>query len=219
MTSSNRLADYLVYGSYPEVLTTGNSNEKIDLLKEYLGSYLLKDILEFDRVKTSRVLFDLLRLPAFQVGNEVSLRELGDSLGLDNKTVALYLDLLKKSFILLRIGGYSAKLRKEITKKNRYYFFDNGIRTALTAYFTAPDRRDDTGALWDNFLIIKKIKRNSYRSIHGNRYFWRTWDRQEIDYIEERDGNLQGYEFKYGKKKPSAWRTAYPSAKYLVVNR
>ncbi len=216
------LDNFLLYGTYPEVLTTKNTREKVDLLNEYIGSYLLKDILEFDRVKNSRVLFDLLKLLAFQVGNEVSLRELGGNLGLDYKTVARYLDLLEKSFIILQIRGYSGNLRKEVTKKSRYYFFDNGIRNALIANFTAPDTRDDIGALWENFLVLERIKKNSYHSIYGNHYFWRTWDQQEIDYIEERDGELYGYEFKYGKKTPSApsaWRGTYPTAKYRVVNR
>ncbi len=216
------LNEFLIYGSYPEVASTRSLSEKIDLLDEITGSYLLKDILELERVKSAKVLLDLLRLLAFQVGNEVSLRELGGSLGIDYKTVARYIDLFEKSFILFNLRGYSGNLRKEVTKKSKYYFFDNGIRNSIISNFNSPDKRDDIGALWENFLFMERQKYRAYRKIHGNVFFWRTWDKQEIDYLEERDGSLNAYEFKYGGKSvrpPKTWVEAYPEAEFSVISR
>jgi predicted AAA+ superfamily ATPase len=216
-----QLFKYLVYGSYPEVVTSGTDGEKTDVLNEIAGSYLLKDILELKRVKSAKVLLDLLRLLAFQIGNEVSLRELGGSLGIDYKTVARYIDIMEKSFILFNVRGFSGNLRKEVTKKSKYYFFDNGVRNAIIANFNSPDTRDDVGALWENFIFMERMKKCAYHKIRCNLFFWRTWDKQEIDYIEERDGGLFAFEFKYGNKNhppPKAWETAYPSADYSVIN-
>ena len=217
-----RLGDYLIFGSYPEVLTTKSSKDKIELLDEITGSYLLKDVLELERVKSAKLLFDLLRLLAFQVGNEVSLRELGGSIGIDYKTVARYLDLMEKAFILFNVRGYSGNLRKEVTRKSKYYFYDNGIRNSIIANFNQVEKRNDSGALWENFLFMERLKKSSYSRLHRNVYFWRTWEKQEIDCIEERDGGLHGYEFKYGKKKtatPAKWVETYPSATYRVIDR
>lgn len=217
-----QIDNYLVFGSYPEVLTTPDREGKITLLGEIVGSYLLKDILELERVRSSKVLLDLLRLLAFQVGNEVSLRELGASLGLDYKTVGRYIDLLEKSFILYNVRGYSRNLRKEITKKSKYYFYDTGIRNAIIANFNPPEVRNDVGALWENFLFVERLKKRAYKGITANVFFWRTWDGQEIDCIEEAGGSLSAYEFSLGGKTPVAprsWREAYPDASYEVVDR
>lgn len=217
-----RLREDLILGSYPEVVTAPTRTDKIELLDEITGSYLLKDILELERVKSAKLLFDLLRLLAFQVGNEVSLRELGGSVGIDYKTVARYLDLMEKSFILFNVRGFSGNLRKEVTRKSKYYFYDNGVRNSIIANFAPPEKRDDIGALWENFLFMERMKKSSYHRIHRNVFFWRTWEKQEIDYIEERDGALEAYEFKYGKKKsvaPKKWRETYPTATYQVVNQ
>jgi uncharacterized protein len=216
-----KLDSFLVYGGYPEVVTADTDAEKKELLEEITGSYLLKDILELERVKSSKVLLDLLRMISYQVGNLVSLRELGNSLGLDYKTVGRYIDLMEKSFILYNVRGYSGNLRKEITKKSKYYFFDNGIRNALIANYNPVGKRDDLGALWENYIFMERMKKTKYSKISRNTYFWRTWDQQEIDIIEEREGTLFAYELKYGKKRaspPNTWSDAYPGGRYETVN-
>jgi hypothetical protein len=218
----NKRESFLIYGSYPEVLTCQTTAQKKELLAEITGSYLLKDILELEQVKGAKVLLDLLRLLAFQVGNLVSLTELAGSLGIDYKTVGRYLDLMEKSFILYNLRGYSGNLRKEITKKGKYYFFDNGVRNALIENFNPAHLRNDMGALWENFLFMERMKKAEYQRLYRNVFFWRTWEKQEIDLIEEREGRLFAYEFKYGSKTsraPAQWQEAYPSSEYLCVNQ
>lgn len=217
-----RLEEWLVFGGYPAVITAKTKNDKISLLEEIVHSYLLKDILELEKVKGSKILLDLLRLLAFQVGNEVSLSELGGKLGIDYKTVARYLDLFEKSFVLFNLRGYSRNLRNEITNKSKYFFYDNGIRNTLISNFNGLSLRDDIGKLWENFLIVERLKTQEYKGIYSNNYFWRTWEQKEVDWIEERDGELFGYEFKYSKEKvlfPKAFLSAYPKAKLEIVNR
>jgi len=216
------LENFLIFGSYPEVLTARKRSDKIAVIMEIVGSYLLKDILELDRVKSSKVLLDLLRLLAFQIGKEVSLRELAAQLGIDYKTVARYIDLLEKSFVLYNLRGYSRNLRKEITKKSKYYFYDNGIRNGIISNFNMLPRRDDIGPLWENFLVSERAKLQAYKPIRSNNYFWRTWDQKEIDFIEEREGMLYGFEFKWGAKKvtaPRDWLEAYPESVFTVIDR
>lgn len=218
----NKLAEYLVYGSYPEVAANNNFNEKRRILNEIVGSYLLKDVLELERVKGSKILLDMLRLLAFQVGNEVSLSELGAQVGLDYKTVGRYLDLFEKSFVIFNLRGFSRNLRKEITKKSKYYFFDNGVRNAVIANFNSLELRDDIGKLWENFLIIERLKKQSYKNLYANNYFWRTWDRKEIDLVEEREGKLFGYEFKWKEKQvkqPREWLKNYPNSSFEIINK
>jgi len=216
------LENFLIFGSYPEVLTARKRSDKIAVIMEIVGSYLLKDILELDRVKSSKVLLDLLRLLAFQIGKEVSLRELAAQLGIDYKTVARYIDLLEKSFVLYNLRGYSRNLRKEITKKSKYYFYDNGIRNGIISNFNVLPRRGDIGPLWENFLVSERAKLQAYKPIRSNNYFWRTWDHKEIDFIEEREGMLYGFEFKWGAKKitaPRDWLEAYPESVFTVIDR
>ncbi len=217
----NRLEEYLVYGSYPEVAASDNFEEKRRILNEIVGFYLLKDVLELERVKSSKTLLDLLRLLAFQIGNEVSLSELGRQLELDYKTVARYLDLFEKSYVIINLRGFSRNLRKEITKKSKYYFYDNGVRNAVIANFNPPELRDDVGKLWENFLAVERIKKQNYKTIYSNNYFWRTWDGKEIDWVEEREGKLFGYEFKWKNKpvkKPKEWLEKYPGSSFEVIN-
>jgi len=216
-----KLEESLIFGSYPEVVTAADRNEKIRLLNELVGSYLLKDILQLERVKSAKVLLDLLRLLAFQVGNEVSWSELGNRLGIDTKTVARYLDLFEKGFVIYNLRGFSRNLRKEISKKSKYYFLDTGIRNAVISNFNPLELRDDAGLLWENFLITERLKKQAYRGIHANNYFWRTWDQKEVDFIEEREGRLFGYEFKWGsgKVKPAReWLETYAGAEFAIVN-
>ncbi len=216
-----RLEDFLIFGGYPEVVAATEKTEKTRLLTEIASSYLLKDILAFDRVKSSKVLLDLLRLLAFQVGSEVSLSELGQKVGLDYKTVGRYIDLLEKSFVLFTLRGFSRNLRNEMTKKAKYYFFDNGIRNAVIANFNPPALRNDIGQLWENFLMMERMKSQAYRATPVNRYFWRTWQAQEIDLIEEREGRLFAYEFKWtgSGRVPGQFRQAYPEAAFEIINR
>lgn len=217
-----RIEEYLIFGSYPQVITTNSKNEKIGYLNEIINSYLLKDILAFENVKGSKVLFDLLKLLAFQVGNLVSLTELATQLKINIRTVERYIDLLEKNFIILRLGGFSRNLRKEIVKKNKYYFCDNGIRNAIISQFNPIDLRNDIGALWENFLIVERIKKRTYKNIYANSYYWRTHDGKEIDLIEEREGKLFTYEFKWGEfdKKidlPVDWEKNYINSPFEVI--
>jgi len=218
----SRLEEYLIFGSYPEALTSETLQDKKKVLDELVGSYLLKDILELEKVKSSKLLLDLLRLLAFQVGSEVSLSELGKQLGIDSKTVARYLDLFEKSFVIYNLRGFSRNRRKEITSKSKYYFFDNGIRNAIIANFNPLELRDDIGKLWKNFLVAERLKKQAYQGIFANNYFWRTWDQKEVDWVEEREGRLFGYEFKWkskSRKASSAWTDSYPDAALEIINQ
>jgi len=216
-----KLRELMVFGTYPNVVTAPDKIQKQKILEELTHSYLLKDILEIERVKGSKILLDLLRLIAFQVGSEVSISELASQVGIDAKTAGRYLDLFEKSFVLYNLRGFSRNLRKEITKKSKYYFYDNGIRNAIISNFNDIEIRNDTGQLWENFLISERLKKASYRSIFSNKYFWRTWDQKEIDYIEEREGKLFAYEFKWNgeTKPPKEFLGAYPNAEFKTINK
>lgn len=217
-----RLEEWLVFGSYPEVITTSGKTQKVQLLEELVHSYLLKDVLELERVKSSKILLDLLRLLAFQTGSEVSLSELAQHLAIDYKTVAKYIDLFEKSFIIYNLRGFSRNLRNEITNKSKYYFYDTGIRNAIISNFNETTLRNDMGQLWENFLFIERLRKQSYKNIYTNNYFWRTWTQKEIDLIEEREGQLFGYEFKWNKRKvkaPQEWQAAYPNSHYEIISK
>lgn len=213
---------FLIYGSYPEIVTAENDKIRKQYITEMANSYLLKDVLELEKVKNPRLLMDLLKLLAFQVGQLVSHSELGQKLGIDAKTVARYLDLLEKSFVIYELRGYSRNLRNEISKKNKYYFYDTGVRNALIANFNNINSRDDVGQLWENWLVIERIKRQTYQQNITNFYFWRTWEQHEIDFVEERDGALFGFEFKWNSKakvkEPTDWKETYPEASFQVIN-
>lgn len=197
------LPEYLVYGSYPEVITAEFASDKIRLLQELLDSYLLKDILELDKVKGAKILLDLLRLLAFQVGGEVSLSSLSREIGMNVKTIARYLDLFEKNYIIYNLRGFSRNLRSEINRKSKYYFLDNGVRNVVIGNFNSVDKRPDIGALWENFLVTERLKRQAYDSVFASNFFWRTWEQKEIDWVEEREGKLFGFEFKYSVKQKS----------------
>jgi predicted AAA+ superfamily ATPase len=216
------LENRLIYGSYPEVLTINDNQQKTEYLNELINSYLLKDILVLDNIKNSAKLVNILRLLAFQIGKEVSVNELAKNVGLNKLTVERYLDLLTKVFVIYRIEGYSRNLRKEISKSPRYYFWDNGIRNTLVANFNTLTLRNDVGELWENYVIAERIKLQHYEAWPSNNYFWRTYDQQEIDWIEERDGGLFAFEMKYHKKSvkaPGAWTSNYPNATFDVISR
>ena len=219
----SKLEERLLFGSYPELEQYPVWNDKINYLKEIINSYLLKDILVFDGIKQSNKIFDLLKLIAFQVGQEVSLQELARQLGISKNTVESYLDLLSKVFVIYKVPGFSRNLRKEITKSNRWYFYDNGIRNAIIGNFTRLETRTDVGALWENYLASERIKYQNYTQKTVSNFFWRTYDQQELDWLEEENGNLNGFEFKWNENRkakiPTAFAKAYPEATFEVINK
>lgn len=220
--TKERLAERLIYGAYPELEQYDDRKQKQLYLNEIINSYLLKDILIFEGIKKSDKLYDLLKLIAFQVGKEVSLQELGNNLNLGKNTVERYLDLLSKVFVVYKLPGFSRNLRKEITKTSRWYFYDNGIRNAIIGNFNTITSRNDIGELWENYLLSERIKFKEYNENYVGRYFWRTYDQQEIDLIEENDGKLSAFEFKWNTSKksriPVAFEKAYPEASYEIIN-
>ena len=186
------------------------------------GSYLYKDVLQLSNIRHSDKLVRLLKLLAFQVGSPVSLHEIGQSLEMNHETVSQYIDLLEKGFILFRLSGFSRNLRKEVTKMNKVYFFDLGIRNCLIENFNPLDLRADVGALWENFLVLERRKKVAYQRLYGNAYYWRTYSGAELNYVEERDGRLSGFEFKWKSSKirpPATWLDTYPESSYEVVNQ
>jgi len=216
------LENRLIYGSYPEVVLMQDNQGREKYLKEIVSSYLYKDILELDGIRHSGKIIRLLQLLAFQIGKEVSLSELGTSLSMSKNTVERYLDLLEKAFVLQRLTGFNRNLRNEITKNNRYYFLDNGVRNALINNFNLLQQRNDCGELWENYLIMERLKKQEYLDTQANNYFWRTYTKQEIDFVEERKGRLFGYEMKWGKAKPrppKIWESAYPESSFELINR
>ena len=217
-----RLEQRLIYGSYPEIVLMNDNREREQYLKEIVSSYLYKDILELEGIRQSAKIGRLLQLIAFQIGKEVSYNELGTSLGMSKNTVDHYLDLLEKAFVLQKLGGFSRNLRNEVTKNSRYYFCDNGVRNALINNFNPIDLRNDIGELWENYLMIERLKLQEYLREPANNYFWRTYTKKEIDLVEEKDGLLHGYEMKWGKARPhppKEWINAYPGSSWSLVNK
>jgi hypothetical protein len=220
------LDQFLVYGSYPEVITAQARQDKIAVLDEIVGSYLLRDILSLNGVRASRTLLELLQLIAFQVGAEVSVNELSTKTGENNKVVRRLLDLLEKAFVLVRSLPFSRNLRDEVVSaKFKYYFYDSGIRNALIQQFNPLALRSghEIGQLWENFVFIERLKYRQYARIHGNVYFWRAYRSQrEVHLVEERDGVLHGYECKWSPERhpsaPSKWEEAYEKTTFQVVN-
>ena len=216
-----RLDQRLVFGSYPEVVTSPGDKERAAYLRELAGAYLFKDILEMEGVRQSDKLLRLLQLLAFQIGRDVSVDALGQELGISRNTANRYLDLLEKAFVIYARSGFSRNLRKEITKSRRYYFFDNGIRNAVINNFSPPALRDDMGTLWENYICAERIKRNLALETVPQSYFWRTHDQQEVDLVEDLDGRLTAFEMKFGRKtpaQPKAWKEAYPGSSFNVVS-
>ena len=217
------LEQWLIWGGYPEIVTTP-PHLRSRLLGELTGSYLFRDLLELEGLRRADRLVDLLRLLAFQIGQEVSLAELAARLSLNRQTVARYLDLLEKVFVIYRVGGFSRNLRKEIIKNARYYFYDNGVRNSLIQNFNPLVLRDDIGSLWENFLMIERLKTHEYAGRAVNTYFWRTYDQKEIDLVEEHQGKLSGFEFKWkqGQIKQATRReflTAYPNSELQTISQ
>jgi len=212
----------LAYGNYPELIHLNNLEDKSEYLNEIVNSYLLKDILVFESIRNSDKILSLLRFVAFQIGGEISLSELASNLSMSKNTVEKYLDLLAKVFVLHKVSGFSRNLRKEVAKRNKWYFYDNGLRNVLIANMNPLELRNEVGMLWENYQISERIKYQKYSRMIVNNFFWRTYDQQEIDWLEERQGKLFGYEFKWNPNKqpkaPKAWEKAYPESEFEVIN-
>ncbi len=210
----------LIYGSYPDIVLHPEHQE--ELLQNLASSYLYKDILEWDLIKNSDKLLKLLKALAFQVGSQISYNEIAQLIGTTSKTVENYIDLLEKNFVIFRLHSYSNNQRNELKKSKKIYFYDNGIRNVLIHNFNLPEWRNDMGALWENYIISERIKFTEYHQIYTNRYFWRTKNKQEIDYIEERNGKLYAYEFKWNTRKkvkiPNSFLEYYPEAETRIIN-
>lgn len=216
-----RLEEFLIFGSYPAVVTAKTKTEKIGILTELVDSYLLKDVLALEKIKKSETLLNLVKLLAFQVGQLVSHNELATQLRIDAKTVSRYLDLLEKSFVIRKLGGLSTNPRNEVTSKNKYYFYDLGIRNAVVAQFNGLDMRNDAGLLWENFVFIERLKCMDYTGFYGERYFWRTYQGQEIDFVEEIEGKYSAFEAKWSPSKkvsvPELFINRYPQSTFNVI--
>lgn len=216
-----QLDHLLVFGSYPEVVTK-QREEAITKLHEITNSYLFKDIFSLQQLKKPELLTKLLRLLAYQIGSEVSFHELAQQLGADQTIIQKYIFLLEEAFVIFRLGAFKKNLRNEISKSRKIYFWDLGIRNALIQNFNSLNLRNDIGQLWENFCILERLKHNHYNHEESNHYFWRTYDQQEIDYIEEGKGKLFAYEFKWNNNKqpklPQNFLTAYPNSNFSIIN-
>jgi len=216
------LEERLVYGSYPEIFSIGGDFPKREYLQNLSDAYLYKDLIEFGDLKNSSKIRDLLKLLAFQIGSQVSLSEISSALGISRDTIARYIDLLEKSFVVFRLKGLSRNLRKEIVKMDKIYFFDLGIRNILIDNLKPLKDRNDSGQLWENFLITERMKFLASKQDYASIYFWRTYTGAELDYVEEKEGKLTGFEFKFGvkiKKVPKGWTKGYPESGYQCINR
>ncbi|HEB62223.1 MAG TPA: ATP-binding protein [Bacteroidetes bacterium] len=220
--TKTKLDEWLRFGMYPELLFLENFEDKREYLAELTSAYLYKDILALANIRYPEKLRQLLQLLAFQIGNLVSIHELAIAMQVNRETVINYIDLLEKTFVLFRLSGFSRNLRKEVVSMDKIYFYDLGVRNAIIENFNPMSLRQDVGQLWENFLISERIKKVEYQKIFANSYFWRTHSGAELDYIEERDGQLFAYEFKWKNKKvrsPKTWLDTYKNASFQLFNQ
>ena len=222
LTEKRMIPHRLVFGSYPEVVTS--QGNEIEVLKELSQSYLYKDILTFEKIRRSDRLVKLLQALAWQIGSQVSYNELAQTCSMDAKTVEHYINILEQAFIVFRLGTFSRNLRNELKNSRKVYFYDNGIRNAIIANFSPIENRNDAGALWENYVISERIKKLSYDGSFTNSWFWLTKEQQEVDYIEEKDGNFCAYEFKWSDisakkaRLPLTFSRSYPEASFSVIS-
>ncbi|MDR0789147.1 MAG: AAA family ATPase [Bifidobacteriaceae bacterium] len=223
----DNLENQLIYGMYPQILLTSNNTDKLSMLLEIVEGQLYKDILSYKKLKNPDLLHSLLKLLAWQIGKEVKVHELATSLKVSSETISLYLDLLEKVFLIRKVNGFSsANLRKEISKSSRYYFVDNGVRNAVINNFSDLSKRagDEIGMLWENFIVMERLKNREYFHNRSKDYFWRTYSQQEIDLVEVVDGEISAFEFKYNSKTsnknkiPSEWKKNYPDASFKLID-
>ena len=222
LLEEGRLLEHrMIYGMYPDVVN--NQGNEREILTNIASSYLYKDIFEFQDIRKPEIIEKLLQALALQIGNEISIHELAQLIGVDSATIQRYISLLEKSYIIFHLRSFSRNIRNELKKSRKIYFFDNGIRNALISNFNTIAIRNDVGALWENFLISERIKRNQYSQNFASPYFWRTTQQQEIDYIEDNDDQLNCYEFKWssGKKAylSSTFSSNYPNSTFKVINQ
>jgi predicted AAA+ superfamily ATPase len=212
---------FLIYGMYPEVMDNGAEMAAI-LLKELASSYLYKDVLNYQNIRNPEILELLVKALALQMGSEVSLNELASLLKIDKNTVASYIRILEAAFVVFQVGSFSRNLRNELKKSRKIYFYDNGIRNALINNLNPLSLRDDVGRLWDNFIVSERLKMQSNLGQSPSHYFWRTHQNQEIDLVEEENGQLSAFEIKWNPKRkfaiPSAFKQSYPDASFTLVN-
>lgn len=212
----------LVFGSYPEVVTS--QGNEIEVLKELSQSYLYKDILTFEKIRHSEKLVKLLQALAWQIGSQVSYNELAQICSMDAKTVEHYITILEQAFIIFRLRTFSRNLRNELKNSRKIYFYDNGIRNAIIANFSQIENRNDAGALWENYLVSERLKKNEYEGNMENHWFWRTKEQQEVDYLEETNGNLSAFEFKWSDaaakkaRLPLTFSRSYKDAEFSVIS-
>lgn len=214
------LESRLVYGTYPEIINqVGNEKEVLTLLTD---SYLYKDLFLYEGIKKSSLLSKILTALALQLGSEVSYNEIGQLVGADKNTVEKYIDLLEQAFVIFRLNAFSRNVRNELKKSRKIYFYDNGVRNAIINNFKSIGLRTDAGALWENYLIVERLKMLKYAQMYGSRFFWRTTQQQEIDYLEERDGSIEAFEFKWNPqtkvKFPKTFTDAYPESSLKLVH-
>lgn len=220
--ADSNLDNFLIFGWYPDVITQNTIDWKIKILKELSNSSLYRDILEFQQIKNSDIILKLLKLLALQIWSEVSITELSNKLWIDSKTVDRYIDLLMKSYIIFKLPPLFKNKRKELSKQNKIFFYDLWIRNMIINNFSDLNSRDDTWALWENFLILERIKINSFINRILGIYFWRNYNKQEVDYIEEFNNNIYAYEFKYWKKMPKIpnWFVeSFPNNTFKIINK
>lgn len=210
MEERRTLENRLVYGSYPDIVM--HPEEARQYLTDLAQSYLYKDLLSLDSLRKPQLLDKLLQALAFQIGSEVSTNELARTLQTDGKTIDKYIDLLEKCYVVFRLGGLSRNLRTELKRAKKIYFYDNGVRNAIIQQFAPVNLRDDIGALWENFFIAERMKRNHYSGYYCNRYFWRTTLQQEIDLIEESDGAMTAFEMKWNPTKKVLFSKSFTDA-------
>ena len=214
------IESYLIFGMYPEVLSLDNALENTEYLVNLRNSHLFKDILALEHIRNSQKLQDIVRLLAFQIGNEVSLNEIAVKTGLSKNTVERYIDLLEKAFVIKKISAFSRNLRNEISKSAKYYFWDTGIRNAVINDFRPIELRNDLGALWENFVVMELMKKYEYRRRYASFYFWRTYDQKELDLVIDENGRLSGYEIKWRDdtaKIPQLWIETYKGPTWVIT--
>lgn len=218
-TEDRLIENRMVYGLYPEVVTHPNMAKQT--LFSLTNGYLYKDLLSYKGIKRPELINKLVRALALQIGNEVSYNELSGLLGVDKNTVETYIGLLEKCFVVFRLDSFSRNLRNEIKKGKKVYFYDNGIRNAVLSNFAPLELRNDTGALWENLMVSERVKCNAYAHNYASMYFWRTHEQQEIDLLEEKDGLLQTFEFKWNRmtkcKQPRSFAASYPNSTFTVI--
>lgn len=218
VVSEQQIENRLLYGLYPDVLN--NPGEEKEILKQLVNSYLYRDILAYSNIRKPEILEKLVQALALQIGSEVNYNELAQMVGVDKNTVSSYVDILQKGFVIFKLDSFSKNLRNEIKKNKKIYFYDNGVRNMILGNFNHLELRQDTGALWENFLMAERMKQNVYKATFAKMYFWRTKQQQEVDLVEEKEGVVTGFEFKWNAKKnvklPKTFVNSYDAIEKII---